>query len=189
MSSHAAGPDPSAVPEPDRSPPSVAFLLSRLGYEASREMNAALANLGLELRQFGLLRLLAGDPGGPPGGTSWRGGSQRALGAMLNISPNRMVALVDSLEAKGLIERRSRPDDRRAHTIALTEAGTRMFGQAMRAAFGVEGAMCEPLAPAEREQLLGLLQKLAAARNERPGAVPGVHPGMLERDDQPARGT
>jgi DNA-binding MarR family transcriptional regulator len=161
--------------DPGQSPPSVAFLLSRLGYDASGEMGKALAGLGLELRQFGLLRLLAGA----------QGGSQRALGAMLNITPNRMVALVDSLEAKGLIERRPHPDDRRAYTIALTQTGMAAFGQAMQAAFGVEAAMCESLEPEERAQLLGLLQKIAAARNERPGAVPGVHPGMLERDDQP----
>lgn len=162
--------------DPGQSPPSVAFLLSRLGYDASGEMGKALAGLGLELRQFGLLRLLA----------SAQGGSQRALGAMLNITPNRMVALVDGLEAKGLIERRPHPEDRRAYTIGLTEAGAAAFGQAMQAAFGVEATMCEPLEPEERTQLLGLLQKLATARNARAGAVPGVHPGMLERDDQPS---
>lgn len=167
----------SPQPDPGQSPPSVAFLLSRLGYDASREMGQALAELGLELRQFGLLRLLA----------SAHGGSQRALGEMLDITPNRMVALVDGLESKGLIERRPHPEDRRAYTIALTEAGSAAFGQAMQAAFSVEATMCEPLAAQERTQLLGLLQKLATARNERPGAVPGLHPGMLERDDQPPR--
>jgi len=161
--------------DPGQIPPSVAFLLSRLGYDASREMSQALAGLGLELRQFGLLRLLA----------SAQGGSQRALGAMLDITPNRMVALVDGLESKGLIERRPHPEDRRAYTISLTDAGAAAFGQAMQAAFGVEATMCESLAPQERAQLLALLQKLAVARNERSGAVPGVHPGMLERDDQP----
>lgn len=161
--------------DPGQSPPSVAFLLSRLGYDAGREMGQALAGLDLELRQFGLLRLLA----------SAQSGSQRALGAMLNITPNRMVALVDGLEGKGLIERRPHPGDRRAYTIALTEAGTAVFGQAMQAAFGVEATICESLEPQERAQLLALLQKLAVARNERSGAMPGVHPGMLERDDQP----
>lgn len=167
----------SPSPDPDQSPPSVAFLLSRLGFDAGREMGRALAGLGLELREFGLLRLLTAAQGGS------QGGSQRALGAMLNLTPNRMVALVDSLESKGLIERRPHPEDRRAYSLALTETGAATFGEAMRAAFGVEAAMCAPLQQAEREQLLGLLQKLAAARNELPGAVPGVHPGMLERDD------
>lgn len=177
---------------PSQIPPSVAFLLSRLGYEARQEMGAALAEFGLELREFGLMRLLAdaagshghGSHSGSPGRS--QAGSQRALAALLDLTPNRMVALVDGLEAKGLIERRPHPEDRRAHAIRLTEAGAETFHDAMRAAFAVEATMCAPLESAEREQLLSLLRKLAAARDERPGAVAEVHPGMLARDDRPA---
>jgi len=153
-------------------PPSVAFLLSRLGYQASHKMSAALGELGLELRQFGLLRLLANS----------HGSSQRALGAMLKVSPNRMVALVDGLESKGLIERRTHPEDRRAYTVSITDAGAAALSEAMEAGIGVELDMCAPLEAAEREQLRGLLYKLAAA-GDASGGFPGVHPGMLERDD------
>ena len=162
-----AGPPPGA----GQVPPSVAFLLSRLGYQASHKMGEALGELGLEVRQFGLLRLLANS----------HGSSQRALGAMLRISPNRMVALVDGLESKGLIERRTHPEDRRAYTITLTDAGAATLGRAMEAGLGVELDMCAPLEAAEREQLLGLLYKLASADGG--GGFPDVHPGMLERDD------
>lgn len=151
----------------------MAFLLSRLGYQASRKMGAALGELGLELRQFGLLRLLANS----------HGSSQRALGAMLQISPNRMVALVDGLESKGLIERRTHPEDRRAYTVTITDAGAAALSKAMEAGLGVELEMCAPLEASEREQLLGLLHKLAAAGDASGGGFPGVHPGMLERDD------
>lgn len=157
-----------------QAPPSVAFLLSRLGYQASHRMGTALGELGLELREFGLLRLLAAS----------HGSSQRALGAMLRISPNRMVALVDGLEGKGLIERRTHPDDRRAYTVTLTDAGAAALSLAIEAGIGVELAMCAPLEAAEREQLLGLLFKLvASAGDDAGGGFPGVHPGMLERDD------
>ena len=162
---------------PGQIPPSVAFLLSRLGYRASQEMSRALGELGLEVRQFGLLRLLAGS----------QGGSQRTLAAMLQISPNRMVALVDGLESKGLIERRTHPDDRRAYTLTLTEAGAAALGQGINAGMGVEAQLCAPLEPAEREQLLSLLSKLVAAGDERGGAFPDVHPGMLEGDDGPTQ--
>ncbi|HET9169229.1 MAG TPA: MarR family transcriptional regulator [Actinospica sp.] len=152
-------------------PPSVAFLLSRLGFEVSRELGEALAARGLEQREFGLLRLLADQ----------EGHSQRALGTMLRIPPNRMVTLVDGLERKGYVERRAHPEDRRAHALALTEAGNTALGQAFQAAFGVEASTCEPLDAQEREQLLGLLGKLARARIEQGGSPPGLHPGMLER--------
>jgi DNA-binding MarR family transcriptional regulator len=152
-------------------PPSVAFLLSRLGYEVSRELGDALAELGLEHREFGLLRLLADE----------EGHSQRALGTMLRIPPNRMVTLVDGLEKKGYVERRTHPEDRRAYALALTEDGKTALGRAFQAAFGVEARTCEPLAAAEREQLLALLRKVAEAGIERGGAPPGLHPGMVER--------
>lgn len=161
--------------EPGQSPPSVAFLLSRLGYQASAQMSEALSALGLELRQFGLLRLLAAS----------EGRSQRALGAMLRITPNRMVALVDALESKGLIRRQTHPDDRRAYNVTLTTAGAAVLGQAIEAGIGVEIDLCAPLEPAEREQLLNLLRKLAAATDQHGMTLPGLHPGMLEREDGP----
>lgn len=150
-------------------------MLSRLGYQAGAAMGEALGELGLELRQFGLLRLLA----------SSQGSSQRALGEMLRITPNRMVALVDGLESKGLIERRTHPEDRRAYTLTLTEAGHAALRQGIDAGIGVETQLCAPLEPAEREQLLSLLRKLATASDERLGGLPDVHPGMLARDDGP----
>ena len=149
-------------------PPSVAFLLSRLGYEVGRELGDALGELGLENREFGLLRLLAAQ----------QGHSQRALGAMLRIPPNRMVTLVDGLEKKGYVERRPHPEDRRAYAMALTEAGNAAVGRAFQAAFDVEAHTCEPLDPGEREQLLALLGKLAQARIESGGAPADLHPGM-----------
>jgi DNA-binding MarR family transcriptional regulator len=156
-------------------PPSVAFLLSTLGYEVRRELGARLADLGLELRQFGLLRLLAQDDGQ----------SQRALGAMLEITPNRMVGLVDDLEHKGLIERRAHPADRRAYAIALTEPGRALLRTAFQAAFGVEADVCSGLSQDERKQLLGLLSKVAQRETGAGAAAEapaGVHPGMLERN-------
>lgn len=160
---------------PGQPPPSVAFMLSRLGYQASQKMGAALGELGLELRQFGLLRILAGS----------HGSSQRALGAMLQISPNRMVALIDGLESRGLIERRTHPEDRRAYTVMLTDAGAAALSQGIEAGIGVELDFCAPLEASEREQLLGLLRKLAASSSDdgRGGDFPDVHPGMLERDE------
>jgi DNA-binding MarR family transcriptional regulator len=158
-----------------RIPPSVAFLLSQLGYEAGRELGRALDVLGLGIREFGLLRLLD-DAGGT---------SQRALGQMLRLTPNRMVALVDSLESKGLIERRAHPGDRRAYAVTLTGEGRAALERGFQAAFGVEAEMCAPLDKSERGQLLGLLTKLAQARIARGETLPGVHPGMPARDDDP----
>jgi DNA-binding MarR family transcriptional regulator len=145
-------------------PPSVAFLVSRLGYEVSGQLSAGLAPLGIEPRDFGLLRAIA----------QTEGESQRAIGQALNIPPSRMVTLIDDLERRRLVRRRPHPNDRRAHALYLTQAGKRLLGKALEVAIGVEAALCADLAPAERDQLLGLLARLAHSG----AAPPGVHPGL-----------
>jgi DNA-binding MarR family transcriptional regulator len=48
----------------------------------------------------------------------------RTLADELGLSPRNMTALVDSLEAEGLVRRKPHPTDRRATVIELTEDGT-----------------------------------------------------------------
>ena len=100
--------------------------------------------------------------------------SQRELGARLSISPSRLVGLLDELEERGLIERRDDPSDRRTYALALTEAGRRALEQVATVAREHDQAVCEPLSPAERDELARLLRRLA----EHHGLTPGVHPGF-----------
>lgn len=149
---------------PAGAPPSVAFAVSRLGYEVGDRLAAALKPLGIEPRHFGLLRALAAADGQ----------SQRAIGDSLGLHPNRMVALVDELERKRLVRRRPHPTDRRAHAVVLTASGRRLLDQALQLAIGIEQDLCADLQPAERDQLLGLLARLRT----RDPAHRGVHPGL-----------
>jgi DNA-binding MarR family transcriptional regulator len=149
---------------PAAAPPSVAFAVSRLGYEIGGQLAGALKPLGIEPRHFGLLRALAMSDGQ----------SQRAIGDSLNLHPNRMVALVDELERKRLVRRRPHPTDRRAHAVVLTASGRRLLDQAFQLAIGIEQELCADLQPAERDQLLRLLARLRAGDPEHPG----VHPGL-----------
>lgn len=48
----------------------------------------------------------------------------RDLAEHLRIAPRSATEVVDDLEARGLVERRPDPDDRRATLVALTTAGT-----------------------------------------------------------------
>jgi DNA-binding MarR family transcriptional regulator len=153
-------------------PPSVAFLVSRLGFEVSSQLADGLAPLGIEPRHFGLLRALMIS----------EGQTQRAIGQVLNLHPNRMVALVDDLENLGLVQRRPQPGDRRAHALMLTPEGTSVLQKAFQVAIDVENALCSDLDPGERTQILGLLGRL---RHHDPSR-PGVHPGL---SGQPFRGS
>lgn len=138
---------------------SVGFNLSSLGYAVSRRFRQTLAPLQLEPREFALLRAVAAA----------EGQSQQAIGERLQIPASRMVAFVDALQQRDLLERRPNPQDRRAHALHLTEQGRDMLARAMTAAAAFENELCADLQGGEREQLLDLLLRVAPQLGLRPG--------------------
>jgi DNA-binding MarR family transcriptional regulator len=157
-----AGVDPAVSLPPSPSPfRAVGFMLSSLGHAVAARFSARLAPLSLEPREFALLRLIgAGE-----------GHSQQAVGERLGIPASRMVALVDELEGRRLLERRPSPRDRRAHALHLTASGKRLLGEAIQLAAGLERELTQELDVAERAQLIELLDRVA----DRLGVPPGVH--------------
>jgi DNA-binding MarR family transcriptional regulator len=149
---------------------SATYLLSKVGFEASQRFRSMLKPLGLEPRQFALLRHVAGS----------EGQTQQALGDALGIPKSRMVALVDDLEARGLVERRLRPDDRRARALHVTTEGARCLGEALEVAEAHEAYVRERLSPAEHQQLVQMLQRLTISEDLE------VHP-HLRADYEPRR--
>jgi len=145
----------------------VGFLLSSLGHAVAAQFSARLAPLELEPRQFALMRHVA----------LHEGASQQTLGERLGIPPSRMVALVDELEARGLLERRPSPNDRRAHALHQTPAGKRLLAEATALAAAFEGQLTQDLDPAERVQLIEWLDRIT----ERLGIPPGVHGSQMSR--------
>lgn len=153
---------PSAVTAAVGSPAqSVGFTLSSLGHGVAREFRATLAPLRLEPREFALLRSIAPA----------EGASQQAIGERLQIPPSRMVAFVDALEQRGLLERRANPDDRRARALYLTDEGRELLAAAFTLAAELETRLCAQLNASEREGLLDALQRVGAQL----GLAPGTH--------------
>ncbi|WP_206340345.1 MarR family winged helix-turn-helix transcriptional regulator [Blastococcus litoris] len=141
----------------------VAFLLSQLGSHGAMRFGERLADLGLTPGHAGLLRVVAREPGL----------SQRQLADRLGAQPSRVVVLVDELESRGLLTRRSREGDRRSHVIGLTDAGSRSLATIRTIAEAHEAELTHTLSERERDQLKDLLGRLAAGL----GLRPGVHPG------------
>jgi DNA-binding MarR family transcriptional regulator len=79
------------------------------------------------------------------------GQSQRALGQRLGILPSRLVALVDELEGRGLVERRDDPGDRRSYALHLTEAGHEILRDIGRIAREHGNSVCAALSEEERQ--------------------------------------
>src|SRR5215218_10254758 len=103
--------DPEEAREAERlRVPGAAFLLSQVGFHSSRLWRERMARLHLDPREVVLLRHVAAA----------EGKSQQALAEALQIPASRMVALVDGLERRGLVQRRPIRGDRRVRALHLT---------------------------------------------------------------------
>jgi DNA-binding MarR family transcriptional regulator len=146
---------------------SVAFLLSSLGYAVSRRFHQVLEPLELEPGEFALLRAVSAS----------EGEAQSALAERLHISPSWMVAIVDELERRELLERRPHTRDRRVRNLHLTAAGKKLLKQAERRAQQFDRQVSDPLTETELQQLLELLQRVGEGLDLQPGA----HAALRER--------
>jgi DNA-binding MarR family transcriptional regulator len=151
------------VPGPNR-PQSVGFTISTTGYALASAFHELLAPLGLEPKVFALLASVA----------SSEGVTQQAIADRMRVAPSRMVAFVDSLEERGVLERRPNPDDRRARALYLTEAGRELLGRAFALATQHEQRLTSDLSEDERRQLLELVGRVGA----HVGVPSGVQPEM-----------
>ena len=86
--------------------------------------------------------------------------SQSDIARKLGIERSGMVNLIDGLEAKGYLERRPHPSDRRVYQLKLTRSG----GECLRTHHGAvrshEDRILAALSDDERASLLSLLRKV-----------------------------
>jgi DNA-binding MarR family transcriptional regulator len=136
-------------------PPEV--LSSRLGYllkhaylRLTEESARALAPHGIDGRELAVLAVLdAHDEL-----------SQLDAAGKLGIDRTTMVALVDALESKELVERRRSPQDRRKNIVQLTPAGQARLRDAELARQEMERRLLAPLSSTDATCLVRALQSL-----------------------------
>src|SRR6266436_10140136 len=97
----------------------LAFLLAQVGGHAAMRFGERISRLNLTPPDAGILRML-GNSGGI---------SQQDLSTRLGIHPSRLVAILDALEERQLVERRPHIDDRRQYALHLTEEGQRTLSE------------------------------------------------------------
>lgn len=83
-----------------------------------------------------------------------------AIAARLRIAPRSATEVVDSLEARGLVERRRDPADRRAVLVVPTPEGQQMHEATVRARTTAAETFFGQLDAAEQTRLRDLLQRL-----------------------------
>ncbi len=87
--------------------------------------------------------------------------SQLAMAEAIGYDKTRLIALLERLEAAGLVRRGPDPQDRRARIVRLTPAGTRRLEAARADIRTMEERVLGDLSASERDVLLAVLPRLA----------------------------
>jgi DNA-binding MarR family transcriptional regulator len=126
------------------------YLLKHAHLALAEHTGPALAPYGVSGRELAVLDVLDDD----------EAPAQQQAATRLGVDRTTMVALVDDLEAKGLVERRPDPDDRRRNLVHLTPAGRRARDEGTTAVIAAEAAFLAALTPTERDQLRAMLRRV-----------------------------
>ena len=90
----------------------------------------------------------------------WGPAETRELAERMGVTRPTVSGVTDTLERRGLVERRDHSSDARLRTVALTAAGERTFEELFPRFNAEESLACGGLGSAERAQLAALLRTL-----------------------------
>ena len=140
------------------------FLLARMGIGFKMRAIALFEGEGFEHYDYSVLAILA--EGTPE--------TQATIAGALNVDPSRLVAVLDSLEERGLVVRQRDPHDRRRHTVGITPAGKLELARLRNVVKQLENDYFAPLDAEERKVLHDLLVRLAAKHDPSCAFAAGV---------------
>lgn len=143
----------------------VALYVSAGGEESVQRVINAVQSLDRKLRQWYARQLSDLDLSGG----EWTVLSRLALadGEALtptlladaaSVAPSSMTHRLDRMASRGLVHRRTDPQNRTRILVTLTDAGWRAFKAAVREANLVESDVLRTLSPQQRDQLAALLE-------------------------------
>jgi DNA-binding MarR family transcriptional regulator len=134
------------------------MLRSLLGYHLRRAQVAVfqhftetMGEAAITPGQFGVLAVINGNPGL----------SQTQLGNALAIDRSTVVAVIDRLEARGLVIRAAQPNDRRSHALQLSDAGVALLRRLESMVREHERQIGRNLSSEDQRTLISLLDRVA----------------------------
>lgn len=139
------------------------YLLKHAQQRLMLQAAPAMAQFGIDGRELTVLAVLGTDV--PL--------SQQEAADQLGVDRTTMVALVDALEHKRLVERRRSPQDRRKNIVELTQLGQRYLREAGQARDAVERDFLAPLGETGAARFVRALQVLATGQPDSVRLPPG----------------
>ena len=113
-------PDPETARQVRAHDDVLGYLLKHAYFALEQRTQAALDDMGVTVRDLGVLRVIAGG----------EAQSQQEVAAVLGVDRTSMVALLDALEHRGIVARRPAEQDRRRNVVMLTGDGWDLFRRA-----------------------------------------------------------
>jgi MarR family transcriptional regulator, lower aerobic nicotinate degradation pathway regulator len=128
------------------------WLISQTAAHAHRLLSGTFAAAGSRGYHYRLLAAL--EESGPA--------SQASLGRRSGIDRSDVVAALNELGARGMVERTPDPADHRRNVVTITPAGAASLQRLERLVADVQDELLAPLSSEERDQLTGLLGRVLA---------------------------
>lgn len=133
----------------------VGYHMRRASSIIGTDFARAMAGTGMRQVLFGILSIVDANPGI----------NQGSVGRALGIQRANMVSLVNELIDAGYVTREVTPEDRRAFSLSLSEAGRARLVQSLATIRKHETAVLADLSVAERKTLIALIDRIRSAEN------------------------
>lgn len=131
----------------------IGYRLRRAQLYVFQDFIESFARMKLRPAEFSVLSVMARRPGL----------KQTEIAEELGIKRANFVALMDSLEKRGLAERRKADTDKRSHSLHLTPEGVKFVRKMMAVWTAHEDRLVEKLGGSkERDRLIELLDRIVA---------------------------
>lgn len=147
---------PAAVTEPPRAidlgllPDLLGFHLRKAQLAVFQDFARAVGEGELTPAQFAALVVIERNPGL----------SQTELGQTLSIDRSTLVAVIDRLEGRGLVERADAPRDRRSYALHISKAGRGLLQVLTERVRAHEAHIAADLDAEEKATLISLLRRV-----------------------------
>lgn len=135
---------------------SYGFLLGKALQQMEDKFADTLIPFQINARQYGVLLFIKANPYC----------SQKVIAEKLQIDRTTMVSHVDLLEKLGYVERTKNPNDRRAHSLLITENGNNVLESCWTFLVDIESEVLSPLSENEKQLFGEMLIKIWRSSHE-----------------------